>query len=1240
MGGGGFVSAVVTCPTEKNLIYCRTDVGGAYKWVDATKTWIPLTDWVSDSQVGYLGVESLAIDPAAPSKLYMLVGIDYFNGGKTAILRSNDYGATFTTTIVTTQFKAHGNGAGRQNGERLAVDPNKGSILFCGTRRNGLFKSTDSGATWTNITGFPVTTTTNDNGINFLVFDKSTGTTGNATQTIYAGVSRMGATNIFVSTDGGTIWAALAGQTTTFIPQRAVLASDGNLFITYGKGSGPGGTWNIAEETMDNGQVWKFNTKTSAWTNVSPVLPNSMTTAFGGISVDAANPQKIIVTTINKYMQQPWGWGDRIFVSTNGGTSWTDLIGNNKVAMSNGGQPWIDNHAIHWAGSIEIDPYNPERVFLTSGNGLFMTENLSAATSTWTFTCKGLEEIVPQDLVSIPAGPLVSVIGDYDGSTYSNILTSTPTHKPGIGTTTGVAFASKNTSYIVRVGGADDGSNFPIYYTTNSGTTWSVFASKPTGTPHKGLVGVSADGAAVLWCPNASTTTYRTINNGTSWTTVTGLSFFNAPTADQVNANKMYAYNSSTGYMFVSTDKGISYTQGGSAGTNGAKKIRTVPGVEGDIWVALYGGGLTRSTNSGTTFTKLTNVSACGAVGFGKIATGKTYPTIFIWGTVGGIVGLYSSTDVGVTWIRVNDNEHQYGGPANGEYVVGDMNVEGRVYMSTAGRGIVFGEPIAASACKVPNLGADISVCGQTFPYTLNSATTSQTNVSYKWYKNGSLITGAIAATYPIASATGAAATYTVQRDSATCSQSDNIIVSATLPVVNLGVDKELCAATSAVLDAGVVGMGITYQWKKNTTAITGATTKTYTATSSGTYTATISASGCTAVSDDIIITSKFLDITPATVCASGGEAALTVNTVGGPYEWYNVATNGTALSTGATYSPTIASTTTYYVQDAGGVSSTIGKVSRDATSTAGWYTTGFADLTSQSTVTVTKNITLESVSVDVQTAGMPVTIRLMQGTTIAYTFTTTPIAKGMQVIPVNFALVPGSYTIDAVGTTTGLYLQTEMASYPYALAGYISFANAQDWATGWYSHFYNWKIKVGNTCIRTPVMATVDAALPCGATIVNQTISLIKGWNLISTYVQASDNSIATLFSAIDYTTIKDADGFYNKGQVVNLQSITAIQPGKAYLVYVNTPTSITISGTAVTAYISQLKTGWNMLGVAQATNKLVTALPTQTQTLKDFEGFYEPANALSTIVNLIPNKGYFIKVSANTTVVWQLVI
>lgn len=682
LGGGGFVSGIITCPKEKNLMYARTDVGGAYRWDEANKVWIPLLDWVNESQVGYMGVEALAIDPSSPSKVYMLAGISYFNGGKTAILKSNDYGATFAISEVTTQFKAHGNGAGRQNGERLAVDPNKGSILFCGSRANGLFKSIDAGLTWSNVASFPVTTTANGNGACIVLFDKSTGSVGNATQTIYVGVSRMGSDNMYVSKDGGNTWAALAGQTNTYMPQRAVLASDGNLIITYGNGAGPGG----GTDPMSTGAIWKFNTKTNAWTNITP----SVASAYGGISVDASNPQKLVATTINKYLQQPWGWGDRIFVSNNGGTSWTDMFASNKFTMDKNGIAWI-NGAIHWAGSIEIDPYNPDRFFVASGNGIFMTDNLSANVATLKFMCKGLEETVPRDIVNIEGGPTAWVMFDYDGCVQTDIKQYVQTNTPHAGTSTGIDYAGKKSAYMVRVG-----SN--IYYTNNSGGLWTAFATKPNDNTafDQGKVAVSADGAVVLWCPNGQAVTYRTTNNGTSWTTVNGLNINNCrPTADKTNPNKFYAYEPGTGNIYISTDAGVSFSIASKTNTGGQNIMRNVPGIEGDIWIPLNGNGLVRSTNSGTTFTKISTVTTCRSVGFGKAAPGKPYLSVYIWGTVGGVTGIFRSDDVCATWTRLNDDAHEWGGPGNGEFVIGDLNVYGRFLMSSAGRGVVYGEPNA-----------------------------------------------------------------------------------------------------------------------------------------------------------------------------------------------------------------------------------------------------------------------------------------------------------------------------------------------------------------------------------------------------------------------------------------------------------------------------------------------------------------------------------------------------------------
>ncbi len=41
----------------------------------------------------------------------------------------------------------------------------------------------------------------------------------------------------------------------------------------------------------------------------------------------------------------------------------------------------------------------------------------------------------------------------------------------------------------------------------------------------------------------------------------------------------------------------------------------------------------------------------------------------------------------------MNDDLHQFGGPGNGNFVQGDMNTFGVVYMSTVGRGTIVGAP-------------------------------------------------------------------------------------------------------------------------------------------------------------------------------------------------------------------------------------------------------------------------------------------------------------------------------------------------------------------------------------------------------------------------------------------------------------------------------------------------------------------------------------------------------------------
>jgi len=435
---------------------------------------------------------------------------------------------------------------------------------------------------------------------------------------------------------------------------------------------------------MDRGAIWKLDTKSGAWTDISP-LRGPHNRAFSGISVDAQNPERLLATTVNTYLAQPWGFGDRIFLSHDDGQSWTDLIDRQRVAMDGGAFPWIQGHSIHWAGSVEIDPFDMERAFVTSGNGVFKTENLDASLSTWTFAVEGLEETVPLDAVSVPGGPLISVIGDYDGFIHTNLSESPRAGRlsPSMGTTHAVAVAARRPNIVARSGSE-------MYLSTDGAAHWTKLA-RPSAA-QGGHLAFSADGAVLLW--SAAAVVQRTANAGGTWSRVRGLDFGAAPAADSVDARKFYAYDPSSGAVYVSSDAGRSFARTVVLAAGGAERIRSVPGVAGEVWVPLHGQGLARSRSSGREFEPVPSLVSCTAIGFGAAAPGKSFPAVYVWGEPPAEpAGVYRSDDAGESWLRINDDAHEYGGLANGQFVLGDANVYGRVYMSSAGRGILFGTP-------------------------------------------------------------------------------------------------------------------------------------------------------------------------------------------------------------------------------------------------------------------------------------------------------------------------------------------------------------------------------------------------------------------------------------------------------------------------------------------------------------------------------------------------------------------
>ncbi|WP_030742923.1 sialidase family protein [Streptomyces sp. NRRL F-5135] len=678
IGGTGFVTGVLFHSKVKGLAYARTDIGGAYRWDEAAQRWTPLTDHIGWDDYHLLGVEAIAVDPANPDRVYLALGAYTQSwAGNGAVLRSTDRGATFSRTDLT--VKLGGNEDGRGTGERLLVDPRDSDVLYLGTRHDGLLRSADRGATWA-AASFPAAPSGSGQGITFLVA---------AERTVYAGWGDGG--GALYRTSDGVTWQAVPGRPATAatrVPVRAAYdAGARGLYVTYANTPGP--------NNQTDGAVFRLDTATGAWTEVTPLKPSGGDAfGYGGVAVDARVPGTVVVSTNNR-----WGPVDTLYRSTDGGRTWTSLketavldVRETPYLTWGGSAPKFG----WWIQAVAIDPFDSRHLVYGTGATLYATRDLVR----WAPWVRGLEESAVRQLVAPPAGgaALLSGLGDV-GVMYHDTLTASPSRgmatNPVFGTATGLALAPLKPAYVVRAGWGDQGNGA---YSTDGGRSWRPFAAQPAiASTAPGPIAVSADGTTLLWSfvhwDGTKHPGFRSTDNGASWAEVTTFPRGAVPVADPVDRTRFYVYDTDAGAVYRSTDSGATFTRGASGLPSGDVQFRiaAAPGRSGDLWLSAKWNGLYRSTDGGASFTKVTSCWGSYALGFGKAAPGAAYPAIFQTGATENFVGVYRSDDTGASWIRVNDDTHQWGW--TGETITGDPRVHGRVYLGTNGRGIQYGDP-------------------------------------------------------------------------------------------------------------------------------------------------------------------------------------------------------------------------------------------------------------------------------------------------------------------------------------------------------------------------------------------------------------------------------------------------------------------------------------------------------------------------------------------------------------------
>lgn len=339
-----------------------------------------------------------------------------------------------------------------------------------------------------------------------------------------------------------------------------------------------------------------------------------------------------------------------------------------------------------------------------------------------------------------------------DGGVTWNIWGTTSTSSVSVGTgtknftvATGLTLTASQTVYVYETSAS---SNFMVgtISSYNSGTgalALTITSSNGSGTLTDWTIHTLPGGGDQGGCIAALDTThfimfqgntgnaYRTTDGGLTWPQITGLtanlasgtpavpnnSWDNAYylkrytcAADRVTAGVAYMYNSLTSPnvvgVYKTTNYGVSWSQvfTGTLGVNDGfnAKMKTVPGNAGHLFFTPGQASaphpnasepFKRSTDGGVTWSNVGNFLEVLDFGFGPVASGQTYPEIYVAGyngTTQASYGIWLSKDNAATWTLLATY------PLNTfdslVAVEGDKSTPGLYYLGFGGSGFQRGQ--------------------------------------------------------------------------------------------------------------------------------------------------------------------------------------------------------------------------------------------------------------------------------------------------------------------------------------------------------------------------------------------------------------------------------------------------------------------------------------------------------------------------------------------------------------------
>ncbi len=347
--GGGYYEAVTFSPANPDMICIGTDVGGFFISFDRGQTFEARTKGLND----YF-IERIAIHPTNNDIIILAAA-----GG---IFRTTDRGMNWTW--IRSGFPAASTSSYSAPMNVVCFDPQNPATIFAGqgrtrgdlnnggTKSGNIYKSTDTGQTWT-LVSFGQTNTNAI--INDIIVKPDN-------SNIILASSDYG---MYRSIDGGITWsAANTGLTNLSIRKIAFSQSSPNtVYITVNTTARDSQTW--------NGGIYKSTDAGLSWTNVSGNFPQTVGPSSGSDQL-TTSPKDIIVhpTAPNTVYVANFSWISRgIYKTTTGGQTWSNTTTSSNVTLG-----WAHTQ-IGAPFCLAMYPGNPDLIFSGDSMQLYLTEN-------------------------------------------------------------------------------------------------------------------------------------------------------------------------------------------------------------------------------------------------------------------------------------------------------------------------------------------------------------------------------------------------------------------------------------------------------------------------------------------------------------------------------------------------------------------------------------------------------------------------------------------------------------------------------------------------------------------------------------------------------------------------------------------------------------------------------------------------------------------------------------------------